>query len=160
MIPLEELKKIYLLGRLTDPMLEKVRPILEIQRFEDRQVIFREGDTAKDFYMLLSGKVLLEVQASEAMMIALGSIKPGYSFGWSALLPGSSYTAYAISAESSEVIVTPGKEFLRLLNEDHTMGYLVMEGVVRILKRRLERRTDQFLKTLRQHPDIRKPFWK
>jgi hypothetical protein len=39
------------------------------------------------------------------------------------------------------------------------MGYRIMEGVVHILKRRLERRTNQFLKTLRQHPDIKEPFW-
>ena len=49
------------------------------------------------------------------------------------------------------------KDLLR--KNDSRIIYLVMDGVVRILKRRLERRTDQFLKTLRQHPDIRKPFW-
>jgi CRP/FNR family cyclic AMP-dependent transcriptional regulator len=160
MVSLEELKKIYLLANLSNAMVEKLRPITGVRTYEDREIIFREGQKADDFYMLLSGKVLLEVEASETIMIALGSIKPGYSFGWSALLPESSYTAFAMCAEPSEVVVVPGEGFLALLDEDHHMGYRIMEGVVRILKKRLERRTSQFLKTLRKHPDIREPFWK
>ena len=88
--------------------------------------------------------------------ISLGSIKSGYSFGWSALLPGSSHTSYAICTEPCEVLTMPGTKFLNLLNSDHTMGYRVMEGVVRILKNRLERRTGQFLKVMSKHPDIQK----
>lgn len=160
MLALEDLKKIYLLQRLTDPMLEKVRPLVQTNHFENREVIFREGEAAKNLYMLLRGKVLLEVEASEAMMIALGAIKAGYSFGWSALVPeSSSYTTYAICVEPCEVLCVPGDSFLELLEEDHSMGYRIMQGVANILKNRLERRTNQFLKTLRKHPDIEKPFW-
>ena len=156
---LEELKRIYLLRRLTDPMLEKVLPFLRSHSYEDREVIFREGEEAVSFFMLLSGKVLLEVEASEAMMISLGSIKEGYSFGWSAFMPGSTYTSYAICVEPCELFSIRGKDLLELMDKDHSMGFRVMEGVVNILKKRLERRTEQFLKTLRAHPDIQKPFW-
>ena len=160
MVSPEQLRKVYLIEPLSDDMIERLSSIATVRSFEDREVVFREGQEAERFYMLLSGKILLEVEASETIMIALGSIKPGYSFGWSALLPGSVYTACAMCVEPSEVISVPGQSLLRLLEEDHRMGYLVMEGVVRILKRRLERRTNQFLKTLRQHPDIKKPFWR
>ena len=36
------------------------------------------------------------------------------------------------------------------------MGYIIMEGVVKILKNRLERRTGQYLKVMSKHPDIQK----
>ncbi len=159
MVSLESLKKIYLLQGLTDTMLEKMQPFAEERDYQNREVIFREGDKALFFFMLHQGKLLLEVQASESIMISLGSIKPGFSFGWSALLPDSNYTAYAICTEPSDVLMIRGDKFLGLMDEDHHLGYRVMEGVVRILKRRLERRTNQFLKTLRHHPDIREPFW-
>jgi CRP/FNR family cyclic AMP-dependent transcriptional regulator len=160
MVPLDQLKRIYLLSTLTDPMLEKIQPLPVLKSFEDRETIFKEGQMADLFYMLLHGKVLLEVEASESIMISLGSVKPGYSFGWSALIPGSRYTSYAMSVETCDVIVVDGEEFLELLEEDQTIGYRIMRGIVRILKSRLERRTGQFLKTLRQHPDIKEPFWK
>ena len=159
MVSLERLRSIYLLQGLKDSMLEKIQPLTEERDYQNREVIFREGDKALFFYMLHQGKILLEVEASETIMISLGSIKPGFSFGWSALLSDSLYTAYAICTEPSDVIMIRGDKFLALMDEDHHLGYLVMEGVVRILKRRLERRTNQFLKTLRQHPDIREPFW-
>lgn len=158
MVSFEELKRILLLEDLDDTMLGKMLPFTQMHLFGDRAVIFKEGQHAEDFYMLLKGKVVLEVEASESIMISLGSIKSGYSFGWSALLGGSTYTSDAICVEPCEVMAIPGEIFLNLLEENHSMGYRIMSGVVTILKRRLERRTGQFLKTLRAHPDIEKLF--
>ncbi len=159
MVSFEELKKILLLEDLDDSMLGKMLPFTQMHLFGDRAVIFKEGQRAEDFYMLLKGKVVLEVGASESIMISLGSIKSGYSFGWSALLGGSSsHTSDAICVEPCEVIAIPGNTFMHLLEENHSMGYRIMLGVATILKRRLERRTGQFLKTLRAHPDIGKLF--
>jgi CRP-like cAMP-binding protein len=156
MVSLEDLRKIFLLDNLTDSMLENMRPLTQLHLFGDGAILFDEGQKADLFYMLLKGKILLEVEATEAVTISLGAVKPGYSFGWSALFPGSSYTAYAISVEPCEVLSIPGDKFRDLLEQDHHIGYRFMEAVVRILKRRLERRTDQFLKVMSKHPDIQK----
>jgi CRP-like cAMP-binding protein len=140
-------------------MLEAVQPLVELRDFQNREVIFREGDKALYFCMLLRGGVLLEVQASQSIMISLGAIKPGVSFGWSSLVPDSRYTSHAVCTEASDVLMIPGGKLLALMEADSGLGFRIMEGVVRILKRRLERRTEQFLKTLRNHPDIKEPFW-
>ncbi len=156
MASIEDLKKIYVLQNLTDKMLERVLPMTHLLQFKEREVIFEEGEKADNFYMLKRGKILLEVEISETMIISLGSIKSGYSFGWSALLSGSSYTSYAVCTEPCEVLAVPGKKFIDLLNEDHTMGYGVMEFTAKILKNRLERRTGQFVKVMSKHPDIQR----
>ena len=156
MVTLDDLKKIYLLQTLPDESLEKMIPFIEYQQFDDREVVFEEGEKAETFYMLKRGKLLLEVEISEIIIISLGSIKSGYSFGWSALIPDATYTSYAICSEPSEVFSIPGMKLLEILDGDHTMGYQVMTGVVRILKHRLERRTGQFLKVMSKHPDIQK----
>ncbi|MFH0844817.1 MAG: cyclic nucleotide-binding domain-containing protein [Pseudomonadota bacterium] len=158
MVSFEDLRKMFLLQNLSDSMLGKMLPFAQVRIFGERSVIFKEGDFAEIFYMLLKGKVLLEVEVSETVNVSLGAIKPGYSFGWSALIPGSSYTSYAVCVEPCEVITIPGNRILQILDQDTTMGYQIMTGVVAILKRRLERRTGQFLKTLRTHPDIEKIF--
>jgi len=160
MLELKDLKKIFILQRLTDHMLEKLRPFVGVKRFKDRDVVFREGEEAKEFYMVYSGLILLEVSVTPVMDITLGTIKPGYSFGWSAIMPPpSQYTTHAISSGNSEVFYLPGKELQAMMDEDPELGYRFLRGVVNILKKRLERRTEQFLKTLRSHPDIQKPFW-
>jgi CRP/FNR family transcriptional regulator, cyclic AMP receptor protein len=157
-VSFEELKKIHLLETLDDSMLGKILPFTQMHLFGDRTVIFKEGQHAENFYMLVKGKVVLEVEASASIMISLGAIKPGYSFGWSALLRGSPYSSTAICVEPCELMAIPGNRFMHLLEENHSMGYRVMQGIITILKNRLERRTEQFLKTLRTHPDIENLF--
>ena len=156
MVSIEDLKKISVLDNLTQPMLENMRPLTQLNIFGERHVIFEEGQEADYFYMLLKGKVILEVEASEVIMISLEAVKPGYSFGWSALLPGSKYHASAICVEPCEVVAVPGDRFLELLDEDHTIGYKFMKSATSILKRRVERRTEQFLRVMSKHPDLQK----
>ena len=156
MVSLEDLRKIYLLQNLSDAMLERILPLVKEHHFNERDVVFNEGQKAEKFYMLKQGKLLLEVEVSEMIIISLGSIKSGYSFGWSALIPGSSHTSYAVCSEPCECYSVNGSSFLGVLQQDHTMGYILVEGVVKILKNRLERRTDQFLKVMAKHPDIQK----
>ena len=158
MVSIEDLRKIFLLQNLSDKDLEQILPITRFHEFKTEEVIFKEGVSADTFYMLKRGKVLLEVDISEFISISLGSVRTGFSFGWSALMPDSVYTSHGICAEPCEVIAVSGEEFLTLLRKDHTIGYHVMEGVARIIRDRLERRTSQFLMVMKKHPDIQKFF--
>ena len=56
--------------------------------------------------------------------------------------------------EPCEVLVMPGDKFKALLDQDHTMGFLVMQKTATILENRLGRRTAQFVKVITKHPDI------
>jgi CRP/FNR family transcriptional regulator, cyclic AMP receptor protein len=156
MVPIEDIKAITLLEQLSNGLKEHLSSITELQSFKEREVIFEEGDRAENFYILKKGKVLLEVAVSESIIISLGSIKTGYSFGWSSLIPGSSHTSYAVCSEPCDVLIIPGKQFLGLLDGDHPSGYRFMTEVMKILKNRLDRRTGQFLKVMTKHPDIQR----
>jgi CRP/FNR family cyclic AMP-dependent transcriptional regulator len=154
MASVEDLKRIILFQNLTNGMLEQLLPMVHVQPFEERHMVYEPGDTAHNFYSLKRGKVLLEAELAPALIISLGAIKPGYTFGWSALLSSASHTSYAVCAEPSEILVMPGDKFLDLLNRDSSMGYMVMQKVAKILENRLERRTAQFLKVISKHPEI------
>jgi CRP-like cAMP-binding protein len=156
MVSIEDLKKIFLFKKLSDKDLEQILPITRLHEFKEEEVVFKEGDKADTFYILKRGKVLLEVDISEVISISLGAVKTGFSFGWSALMTDSVYTSSAICSETCEIFSMPGNDFLNLLNNDHTIGYYIMEGVSRIIRGRLKRRTDQFLMVISKHPDIQK----
>jgi CRP-like cAMP-binding protein len=154
MVSAEDLRRIGLFEDLTDPMLERLLPIVQAESLGERHIIFEAGNVADRFYSVKRGKVLLEAEVAPTIIISLGAIKSGYSFGWSALLPSASHTCYAVSAEPSEIFVVPGDKFLALLDQDHTMGYKVMQKMGRILENRLERRSAQFLNVVTRHPEI------
>lgn len=158
MVPFKELRKIHLMETLTDSMLGRMSPLLQMRLFGAGDAIFEQGDKADFFYMLKAGKLLLEVDVSTNISVSMGVVKSGFCFGWSALLPGSLYTSSAICAEPCEVMSIPGEDFLNLMEKDHSMGYRVMQIIASILKSRLERRTEQFLKAIENHPDLQQLF--
>jgi CRP/FNR family cyclic AMP-dependent transcriptional regulator len=154
MVSIEDLRRVVLFGGLTDQMLEELAPMVQMESIGERQVIYEPGSKADHFYSLKRGKVLLEAELAATLIISLGAIKPGYSFGWSALLPSATHTSYAASAEPSEILVISGANFLAVLDQDHAMGYAVMRKIVQVLENRLERRTAQFLRVISKHPEI------
>jgi CRP/FNR family cyclic AMP-dependent transcriptional regulator len=159
MINKDELRRIVILGYLTDSMLEKLIPIVERAHVDERQYVFRQGDSAEKFYMLSHGKVLLEQRISEKMTVSIESVRPGYSFGWSGMMTGgiepySRFTSDAISTEASELFILKGEDLNNLLDQDHHMGYLICQRLTRVIARRLRHRTEQFVRIIKQHPDI------
>ncbi|MBM4284452.1 MAG: cyclic nucleotide-binding domain-containing protein [Deltaproteobacteria bacterium] len=156
MVSLDDLKKILLLQDFTDPMLEELQPLVRPREGKEREIIFNENDPAALLYMLKRGKVLLEVEVSPRVMMSLGSVKSGHSFGWSALSPTDrTHKSNALCTEPSELFLVPGMEFLRLLDRHQEAGYRVMKNIFAIFKRRLERRTVQLINVIRNYPEMK-----
>jgi len=153
MILKEDLRKIIIMEKLSDEMLEKVIPTINILKLREREIIFAEGNEAKNFYMLRSGKVLLEKPISDKINVSLGAIKPGFSFGWSSIF-GEPYSFMAICAETSEILMINADKILSLMQEDHSMGFLLMQSLTRMMKNRIDRVEEQFLKAIKEHPDF------
>lgn len=154
MLTKEDINGILILSYLTDQMLEKLLPHMKIVRFGEQEVIFREGDQADMFYMLKSGKVLIEKRFDDKITILFGSVKPGYSFGWSAMLC-QPYTTEALCSEPSEIIALDSKATLTLMEEDHSMGFILSQRLLRVIKKRLEFRTEQFIRAIINQPECK-----
>lgn len=157
-ITVNDLKKIIMLSYLKDEMLAKILPLAKRIHFTDRQYVFQEGESADWFYMLEMGKILFEKNIMEDVTVFIGTVKPGYSFGWSSMFTQKSYTVNAVSAENSSVISFHGTDFKNLMDAEPEMGYLFFQRLVRLLSTRLENRTEQFLRLIRHHPDMRNLF--
>jgi CRP/FNR family transcriptional regulator, cyclic AMP receptor protein len=158
MISRDELKKIVMLGYLKDEMLDKLSPLVDVLNYSEREYVFRQGDAAERFYMLRRGKILFERRGSEKMSVTMGSVKPGYSFGWSSMVDVRFYSTDAVCAEPSEVFSVRGHKLQDLLESDHSMGYIFSQRLLRVIKSRLDHRTEQFMRVIRNHPDLKSLF--
>ncbi|MFC1849362.1 cyclic nucleotide-binding domain-containing protein [candidate division CSSED10-310 bacterium] len=154
MIAKEDLSRIHILEQLADDMLDKFIQITEFVEFETGHVVYKEGDLADVFYMLRRGKILIEQRISPKATVTIDTIRPGESFGLASLLDVRVYHLDAICAEPSKLFLIKSEDLLHLFQDDHSLGYKVMRNLTTILEKQLERRTEQFLRTIKTHPDI------
>ena len=68
------------------------------------------------------------------------------------------YTTAAVCAEATEVYSVRREKLLNLLDNDHSMGYVMTQRLIRIMKRRLDIRTEQFIRLIKNHPDMQSLF--
>jgi CRP-like cAMP-binding protein len=154
MLSRKDLKQIVLLGHLTDEMLDKIVPITDLLIFNEKEFVFQQGEKADRFYMLQQGKVILELTVTDKLTISVSAIKPGYSFGWSAMLEDERYTVNALCSEPSRILSLREEKLKALLEQDPSMGYIMSQRLLVIMKKRYDIRTEQFIKTITHHPDI------
>ena len=153
MLTRDSLRSLLILENLSGEMLDLLIPFIDVREYEAREVIFREGDRSDYFYMIKNGKVLLEKRISSKITVSIASIKPGLSFGWSALL-NDPLRLDAVCSEASTIYALDAKESMQLMEDNPKMGYLVYRNLIRIVQRRLDLRTEQFVRVISKHPDI------
>ena len=158
MVTTEDLKKMVIMTHLKDDMLDRIISITDVLIFEDQEIIFRQGDIADRFYLVKRGKVLLEQRLAEKITVSVGSIKPGFAFGWSTMIEDGYYTTDAVCAEPCEIYSMKGDKIRALCDKDPYMGYLLTRRLLVILKKRYDHRTDQFIKVLKHNPDMKDLF--
>ena len=158
MVTGEDLKQIIMLTYLTDSMLDNLAQIIDILKFEGGEILFRENDSADRFYMMRSGNVLLEQRISDKVTACIGSIKPGFSFGWSAMIEDGLYTVDAVCVEPSEIYSFKRDRIQKLFKQDPEMGLRIYKRLLVIIKKRLDYRTGQFRKAIENHPDMQNLF--
>lgn len=154
MISREDLKNITILSYLTDEMRDKILPIIEVLRFHEQEIVFKDRDPANRFFMVKRGKVLLELRVSEKATVSVGAVKPGFAFGWSAMLDGGVYTTDAVCTEETEVLAVGREQILSLMEADIDMGYRLTQRLLRVMKKRLDIRTEQLIRLIKNHPDM------
>ena len=158
MLNRDDLKRIVMLTYLTDPMLDRLAAIVDVLKFDEEEVIFRAGEPAGRFYMLRTGQVLLEQRISDQVTACVAAIKPGFSFGWSAMLEDETYTVDAVCEAPSEVFSFKTTKINALFEQDPEMGLRLYRRLMVIIKKRLDIRTEQFRQAIKNHPDMQVCF--
>lgn len=154
MVSKDDFRNNNIFGSLSDKMIDKILPLAEMANFEQGDFIFKEGDAVENFYMVKRGTVLIEQKLTDKMTVTAGTLTTGESFGYSSLFSEWVYSTNAVCSDQCEIIVMNGERVNDLLKEDHSMGFYVMQNIIAVLKKRLDRRTDQFLNAVTTHPDI------
>lgn len=154
MVDINALKQFVMLGYLADDMLTKLARITDILQYQENEMVFNQGQAADRLFLLEAGKVLLEQRITDTLTISLSAIEPGFSFGWSAMLDQGQYSTNALCARDSVIYSFKADRLKRLMEHDHSMGFIISQRLLYVLKKRYDARTEQFVKTIECHPEI------
>jgi len=120
-------------------------------RFETGQLVFREGEEAKQFYLIREGKVAIEVFASERGPINILTLGQGEVLGWSWLVAPYRWRFDAHAIESTRAIALDGKCLREKSERDHDLGYELLKRIAHTMEERLQATRLQLLNVYELH---------
>jgi len=106
--------------------------------FEADELIFREGDPANRFYLILEGKVALESYVKERGRVEIQTIASNDVLGWSWLLPPYYWQFDARAVEPTKAIFFYATPLRDEAEEDHELGYQLYKRISAVMLKRLQ----------------------
>src|SRR5690349_1335136 len=96
-------------------------------RFKPGQWIFRQGDPADRFYLILEGKVSIESEVKERGMSPIRTLGPGADLGWAWLFPPYQMHFSAWAIDPTRTIFFDGSRLRKQCEVNHEFGYRLMK---------------------------------
>ncbi len=158
MVSIRDLRRINIFRDAPDEVLEEIAKFCQLKLYSPKDVLFREGEMVREIYMLLHGKVLIEVAVSPTVSLALDAMKAGYIFGVTSLLPEVPAPGTGICVDVCEIMVIEAQKMKEILESFKEFAYIFMTRVANIFRLHLEARTKQFLKIIQYHPELKELF--
>jgi thioredoxin reductase (NADPH) len=113
--------------RLGEAQIRALAASGERRRTRPGEVLFQEGDTRYDFFVILEGKVaVVEGFRTDERVLALHGA--GRFLGELSLLTGQAAFYTAVVREAGEVLVVPVERFRALVSQDPVLGDLILRS--------------------------------
>lgn len=114
---------------------KKFMEISEMTSHEKGDVLFREKDPARFFYILLNGCVKLSM--GEPEQVVYNAKRNGEAFGWSSLTGRDIYSASAECVEPTKLLKTNSEKLAQVLEKDSVNGFIFFKQLAATLGNRL-----------------------
>ncbi len=133
-----ELQRIPWFRELDPAHLEKIAGITRLCRLEAGHIFFREGDQEDYLYIVIEGRVALDIFVPHRGKVRFYTAEPQELFGWSSVTPNvHQRTASATCVIPTYVACIDAAKLRLLCEDDHDLGYLVMRRLANIVASRL-----------------------
>ena len=113
--------------------------------FKAGELIFREGEMANRFYLVLEGRVQLEAEATDRPGVLVDYIGEGEVLGWSWLFPPYVWHFTARAVEPVRAIFFYGTWLRERCDADPALGYELMKRTTAVVIRRLQAARQQLV---------------
>jgi CRP/FNR family transcriptional regulator len=131
----ELLKRCPLFGGLKEEDLKRIRAIASLRQVEKKEILFSDGEIAKGFYVILSGKIKLYKVSSEGKEQILHVVSAPDAFAEAALFLEGSYPAFAEALTDCQLLFFPKRDFLQFIEKHPQLSINMIVTLSQYLKR-------------------------
>ncbi len=132
---MELLTRCPLFAGLKEEDLKRIRSIASLKHIGKKDVLFSEGEEAKGFYVILSGKVKLYKISPEGKEQILHVVSAPDAFAEAALFLEGSYPAFAEALIDSQLLFFPKRDFVHLIEKNPQLSINMIVSLSHFLRR-------------------------
>jgi CRP-like cAMP-binding protein len=123
---------------MTEDHFNKMVNIAKVFTYEPGQVIFHEGDKEDYLYVVLEGRVAIEITVPGRGRMRILTADAMDEVGWSSVTPVvRQRTAGARAVLPSRLVAFDANELRKMCEEDHDFGYFIMRRMANLVAGRL-----------------------
>jgi len=132
---IELLRRCPLFAGLKEDDLKRIRAIASLRQIEKKEVLFSDGEEAKGFYVILSGKVKLFKVSPEGKEQILHIVSAPDAFAEAALFLEGTYPAFAEAMTDAQLLYFPKRDFIQLIEKNPQLSINIIVTLSHFLKR-------------------------
>ena len=126
--------------------LKDIAALARIEEFSSGDFIFKEGDKAEKIYLVLEGRVTVEIEIGPNKRVAVYTETKGKMFGYHSLVKPHSFSTYARCLDKVKLVTIRADELIeKVFKADCRRGYLVMNKLAEIIGMKLKETRMQLL---------------
>ena len=133
-----EIQKIPWFRGLEQKHLNYIGDIAQLRRVKAGETLFREGDKEDFLYIVLEGRIALDLYVPARGKVRFYTAEPWEVVGWSSVTPNvHQRTAGACGSVDSLLVAFDAEKLRQLCDRDLDLGYLVMRRLANLVASRL-----------------------
>ena len=134
----KELEKIPWFKEIKPEHLQQLADIAHLRHVRAGEVLFREGDREDFLYIVIEGRIALDIFIPHRGKIRIYTAEPWDLFGWSSVTPTiHQRTAGAVAVVDGLIVGIDSAKLRDLCDADHDLGYVVMRRLANLVASRL-----------------------
>lgn len=132
------LQSVPLFQQISEEHFEKILEITSLVEVDAKQELFREGDPEDFLYVVIQGRVAIEMFVPSRGRTRIHTAEPMDEIGWSSVTPVvRRRTAGARAVLPSCLLKIDAVKLRQICDEDCSLGYLIMRRMCNVIASRL-----------------------
>lgn len=132
---------------MSNRLINKLADAGRVLPYKKGEHLFRQDQSAKYFYIVVSGRVSVEIPSIYGPPLVVQTLGEKDVLGWSWLIPPYRWTFEAIAEDETEVIEFDGEGLRKACDADSELGYQLMKCFATLMSERLHEARTKMMDT-------------